>query len=412
MASTTRKIREKRKNASGDYDIIHRETEGGLVKLNDSTTAQDHVSDSTIHITAVERTQWDSAVTTAAGAASSIASHAGNTNNPHSVTAAQIGSMTEEQIRELVASGSFLTYAGVISASDPTGTMTPNPNTPNYWYQSSAMTFPTSFPLAVKSWSFTTSAWVDASYEPEVGDLWSNLNITGGAPNGVYWFNGEWNQLDFHVDLSPYRTAAAQDTIDSELSSAVTAASTQAMATTACSTAAATVAKTTGTIAGWTREVGSRVAVTITNGNTANAPTLNVSGTGSAAIHCDGVAPPADMLPPGIVAMLIWDGTYWQLLNPAPAYASTALTLGSTGWVGEEAPYSYTITTTAIRITATSLQTIMPNTTDISILTAASDANILADNSQQATDTIVLIAYGDKPAVDIPVLLVSQSDRG
>ena len=43
MAFTTKRIRERRKNASDDYDIIHRETEGSLTILDDSTTVQEHV---------------------------------------------------------------------------------------------------------------------------------------------------------------------------------------------------------------------------------------------------------------------------------------------------------------------------------------------------------------------------------
>jgi hypothetical protein len=181
---------------------------------------------------------------------------------------------------------------------------------------------------------------------------------------------------------------------------------------TSCATAAGTAAKATDTVAGFVRTVGGRVSVAMANGNTAASPTLNVSGTGAAAIRFNGAAPSADMLPPGIIADYVWDGTYWQLDNPAPTYASVALTLAAASWAGSAAPYTYTITTTAVRITATSLQSILPNTADMAVLQAASDASILADNSLQATDTIVLKAYGDKPAVDIPVLLVSQSDRG
>jgi hypothetical protein len=342
---------------------------------------------------------------------SGLETHVDDKNNPHEVTPAQIGSMTEAQIRDLVAQGSFLTYAGVVSASDPTGTMTPNPSTPNYWYQSSTTTFPTSFPVAVKSWDFATSAWVDAQYTPTSGDVWSNLNVAAGTPNGAYWFSGAWNQLDFHIDLSPYRTAADQDVIDAGLTSAASGAETQAVAYTTCATAAATVAKTTGTITGWTRKTGSRVTVTFTSGNTAASPTLNVSGTGAAAIRCDGAAITADMLPPGHVAEVVFDGTYWLLLNPAPTYKQVALTLAAASWTGSAAPYTYTITTTDIRITATSLQVVKFTTTDTAVAKAVMDADIVTDDSAQATNTVVLKANKTKPTVAIPVLLISLNDR-
>jgi hypothetical protein len=43
LASTIKKVRERLKNASGEYDVIHRETEGGLVNLEDGSNAQAHV---------------------------------------------------------------------------------------------------------------------------------------------------------------------------------------------------------------------------------------------------------------------------------------------------------------------------------------------------------------------------------
>ena len=43
LASEIKRIRERRKKASGEYDIIHRETSGELTKLKDGSTAQGHV---------------------------------------------------------------------------------------------------------------------------------------------------------------------------------------------------------------------------------------------------------------------------------------------------------------------------------------------------------------------------------
>jgi hypothetical protein len=149
----------------------------------------------------------------------------------------------------------------------------------------------------------------------------------------------------------------------------------------------------------------------MTNGNTASAPTLNVSGTGAAAIRIDGAAPVADMLPPGIVADFEWDGTYWQLLNPAPSYASATVTLAAASWTGSAAPYTYTITTTAVRVTATSLQAIKLNSADDAVVKAVAAADMYADDSSQAANTIVLKARGTKPTVAIPVRIISMTDR-
>ena len=44
LAKLTKKIREHRLNDDGDYDIIHRETSGDLVVLNDGTTAQERIN--------------------------------------------------------------------------------------------------------------------------------------------------------------------------------------------------------------------------------------------------------------------------------------------------------------------------------------------------------------------------------
>jgi hypothetical protein len=178
---------------------------------------------------------------------------------------------------------------------------------------------------------------------------------------------------------------------------------------TTCSTAAGTAAKATGTIAGFVRGVGGTVAVGFTSLNTAAAPTLNVSGTGAAAIRCEGAAAVADMLP--TVGLFEWDGTYWQLLNPAPSYAETTLTLAAASWTGSAAPYTYTISTTAVRITPKSLQVVKLNSSDSAVAAAAAAAEIDVDDASQAANTIVLKAYGTKPTVGLPVKIISLSDR-
>ena len=84
-----------------------------------------------------------------------------------------------------------------------------------------------------------------------------------------------------------------------------------------CSTEAEATAKVVG-IAGFSSgEVGTRISVEFTNGNTATNATLNVNGTGSGQIRFNAAFVTPDMIPPGYTADLIWDGTRWQMINPA-----------------------------------------------------------------------------------------------
>ena len=85
-------------------------------------------------------------------------------------------------------------------------------------------------------------------------------------------------------------------------------------------TAAATAAKICG-IPGFVRVAGIRISVLFELGNTAATPTLNVNATGAGQIWHNGAvitsASPNQMIPPMHTADLLWDGTRWQLMNPA-----------------------------------------------------------------------------------------------
>ncbi|MDR0861988.1 MAG: hypothetical protein LBN30_04340 [Oscillospiraceae bacterium] len=95
-----------------------------------------------------------------------------------------------------------------------------------------------------------------------------------------------------------------------------------------CDTQAATAAKVVA-ITGFSRVMGSTVRVTFAQGNTAAAPTLNVSGTGAAAITYNGTAVPADALAVGQTALLEFVGSSWELLNPAAAAYAPKLRTGT-----------------------------------------------------------------------------------
>lgn len=79
------------------------------------------------------------------------------------------------------------------------------------------------------------------------------------------------------------------------------------------------------------------------------------------------------------------------------------VTLVSASWTGTAAPYTYTISNSAI--TATSNQELTP-ATDITAdqLTALQNANII--DGGQAAGSMTLKAFGKKPSVDIPVRII------
>jgi hypothetical protein len=83
-----------------------------------------------------------------------------------------------------------------------------------------------------------------------------------------------------------------------------------------CSTAAATTTKIVG-IAGFHRRIGSRITVLFTLGNTANTVNLNINATGNASVVHRGSFAMSGLISAGHVAEFIFDGSAWQLLNPA-----------------------------------------------------------------------------------------------
>ena len=81
-----------------------------------------------------------------------------------------------------------------------------------------------------------------------------------------------------------------------------------------CSTAAATAAKAVS-CAGFTLAAGSRITVRFTVTNTADSPTLNVSGTGAKAIRYRNAAIAAGTLAANRTYGFVYDGTYFQLVG-------------------------------------------------------------------------------------------------
>lgn len=86
---------------------------------------------------------------------------------------------------------------------------------------------------------------------------------------------------------------------------------------------------------------------------------------------------------------------------------SVISTLTAAGWSGSTAPYSQTITVAAV--TATSANEILPGAS----VTADQLASLQSANLQdggQATGSITVKAYGDKPSIDIPIRVIVRGD--
>lgn len=80
-----------------------------------------------------------------------------------------------------------------------------------------------------------------------------------------------------------------------------------------------------------------------------------------------------------------------------------SITLSSASWTGGSAPYTYTVSNSAI--TATSTQELSPSTSiTADQLTALQNANII--DGGQAAGSMTLKAFGEKPSVDIPVRII------
>ena len=97
------------------------------------------------------------------------------------------------------------------------------------------------------------------------------------------------------------------------------------------STAAATAAKE-ATCTGFELEDGARIAVKFTNGNSSDAPTLNVNDTGAKAVYNDGAAVsaynPVKWCANALLTF-VYDGTNWNLEDKATSLVCTSNTTAS-----------------------------------------------------------------------------------
>lgn len=96
----------------------------------------------------------------------------------------------------------------------------------------------------------------------------------------------------------------------------------------------------------------------------------------------------------------LWSKIKAKLDAKADKLITTEATLLASGWTGDSAPYSYTLSVTGV--TANSHQEFLP-ALDITAaqLTALQAANI--QDGGQAEGTVTLKAFGTKPTIDLPI---------
>lgn len=98
----------------------------------------------------------------------------------------------------------------------------------------------------------------------------------------------------------------------------------------------------TVSISGFTLTTGALVCVDFQYGNTAAAPTLNVSGTGAKTIRVGSALEDPGQIKSGMQHLFRYDGTYWQLMNPyaVPGGGGTAGVSSFKGRTGAVVPQS------------------------------------------------------------------------
>lgn len=86
---------------------------------------------------------------------------------------------------------------------------------------------------------------------------------------------------------------------------------------------------------------------------------------------------------------------------------TVSATLSASSWSGDSAPYTYTLAVTGV--TANSNQELLPALTITEEqLTALQAANI--QDGGQAANSVTLIAFGDKPTIDLPIRVIVRGD--
>jgi hypothetical protein len=153
--------------------------------------------------------------------------HRQTTGNPHGLTPSGLGVYTKQEIDDLYAALQNASYKtlGYGAQNDPSTYTDPVPQIKSgtLWVQLSTsgeapIYSPNDIPMPwtnVKVWD--GSAWQDSDpYTANTLDTFQDLDHKDEQGNYITWFyvGGTWNRMAATVDLSAYRTSAAQDAID------------------------------------------------------------------------------------------------------------------------------------------------------------------------------------------------------
>lgn len=205
-----------------------------------------------------------------------------------------------------------------------------------------------------------------------------------------------------------------------------------------CSTAAGTAAKVV-TCSEFTRNTGSRIAVKFSAANTAASPSLNVNGTGAAAIWQDGAAAASGCWKANETCLFEFDGTYWNLLKGkggvsawtdisgacpvskggtgATSAAAALAALGGakmalynatvgTGW-STNSSGGYKITVSVSGITANDVPVVgVKMSDDVSAATNQGKAFACINRITTAANSITCYAFTTKPTTSISIQLL------
>lgn len=83
-------------------------------------------------------------------------------------------------------------------------------------------------------------------------------------------------------------------------------------------------------------------------------------------------------------------------------------TLSHTLWVGSAAPFTFTLNNVSGVTANNNVELVVPS--DISLEQVESYQNAAIVTGTQATDSITLKAYGEKPTIDLPITVIVRGD--
>lgn len=96
-----------------------------------------------------------------------------------------------------------------------------------------------------------------------------------------------------------------------------------------------------------------------------------------------------------------------QLDSKAGKAVAKPVTLEAAGWTGEEAPYSYTVPLEEATET-NNIEVLPPATPSQEVYEQLSSAGLCGGT--QTAGSITLLAYGDRPTIDLPVIIIVRGD--